>query len=109
MEDFSLIFRILFGLDAAMLIFLVWAIDNHLKKNHLHVWTELGEPHIIFNNNKKTLKAKESFIKSKIYLELNDEKLNSLVSKLNFSIYVAWTFFGIGCVLLIAVRTKFIQ
>jgi hypothetical protein len=55
-------------------------VQNHLKKEHYKVWTELGSPHFIWNNGILSGRRFLRVMKNGDLKVLNDSKLDQLVA-----------------------------
>jgi len=78
---------------------------SHIKKKHITVWKKLGEPPFLFVS-KSNSKLIRQFLKEKKYLDLNDNKLNSLIIRLRIVTRLAQIFFLVMVVLLFSFRIK---
>ncbi|GAB3215784.1 hypothetical protein [Pseudaeromonas pectinilytica] len=70
------------------------SVQNHLKREHVKVWTELGSPHLIWNNGILSGRRFLRVMKNGDLKALNDSKLDQLVAdvllikKVLFILYV---------------------
>lgn len=56
------------------------SVQNHLKREHVKVWTELGSPHLIWNNGILSGRRFLRVMKNGDLKALNDSKLDQLVA-----------------------------
>ena len=80
-EAFILGFGLLFPVLAALIIWYlvqVRRVEKRLKISHPEKYSELGEPHLIWNNSIRNNFRFLGFLRDKDYLRLNDPDLENL-------------------------------